>query len=153
MDVPVVFTHPPGKPDWGFPMLRGPGRASAQQGRLVLEGRVFGLTSLWLKIGAPLGFLAIVPLLLLFEMVGVWIGLAGVMGLVGYDIWQRKTGRAYTMKVPAGCGYRIDTKGERAWVTLQLDSFVVGDGGRPPVVAFELPATQVGTMKSLLHRG
>ncbi len=153
MDVPVEFTHPPGKPDWGFPMLKGPGRVTAEQGRLVLEGRVFGLTSLWLKIGAPLGFLAIVPLLLIFEMAGVWIGLAGVMGLVGYDIWQRKTGRPYRMKIPKGCGYRIETAGERAFVMLQLDGFVVGDGARPPVVCFGLPVGQVGELKSLLHRG
>ncbi len=48
MDAEVVFTHPPGKPDWGFPMLKGAGRARAVEGRLVLEGRVYGLTSLWL---------------------------------------------------------------------------------------------------------
>jgi hypothetical protein len=35
MDVAVVFTKPPGKPDWGFPTLEGPGRARAEQGRLV----------------------------------------------------------------------------------------------------------------------
>ncbi len=152
MDTKVAFTHPPGKPDWAFPMLKGPGRVRAEQGRLVLEGRVHGLTSLWLKLGAPLGFLAIVPLLLWFDMVGVWIGLTGVMGLVGYDLWQRKTGRDYVMKVPQGCGYRIETAGEQAWVTLHLDRFVVGEGGRPPVVVFALPAAELGPLKSLLQR-
>ncbi len=153
MDIPVTFTHPPGKPDWGFPMLKGPGRMRAEQGRLVLEGRVFGLTSLWLKLGAPLGFLAIIPLLLWFEMVGVWLGLGGIVALVGYDFYQRKTGREYRLKIPPGCGYRIETAGEQAWVTLQLDGFVVGEGSRPPVVAVELPAAHVGELKSLLHRG
>jgi hypothetical protein len=56
------------------------------------------------------------------------------------------------MRVPAGCGYRIETEGGRAWVTLQLDGFVVGEGSRPPVVAFELPAAKVEAPKSLLHR-
>jgi hypothetical protein len=56
------------------------------------------------------------------------------------------------MKVPAGCGYRIETAGERARVTLQLDGFVVGEGCHPPLVAFELPAAKVEAPKSLLHR-
>ncbi len=56
------------------------------------------------------------------------------------------------MKVPAGCGHRIETAGERARVTQQLDGFVVGEGSRPPLVAFELPAAKVEAPKCLLHR-
>lgn len=151
LDIEVDFHAPALSLERNLPAMSGPGRARSADGRLVLEGRVFRLTAWWLMVFAPLLFLATAGLFVALRNVGLVIGLGSVVGLVIADFVQRRTGRAYRLVVPRGCGYRSVTVAGRTTLTIQLDTFVVGGGRRPPIVEVELDPAHAAKVQALLR--
>ena len=146
----VMFRAPDSSRDRGFPRMEGPGLMRVEDGRIVLEGKVYRLTAWWLKVFAPLLLLATAGLFLVLRDAGLWIGLGSVLALVAADVAQQHLGRAYRLAIPRGCGFQLDVVGERAALTIQLDQYVVGGGARPPIVQLDFEARHARAIRLLL---
>jgi hypothetical protein len=118
--------------------MEGRGTVAVEDGRLVVRGRVYKLTAWWFKVGAPIMLLLMGYVSIAIRHGGVWIGMSLPLALVAAEVYQRHKGRAYTLRIPKKCGYRIDTVDDATHVVIQLDTFVVGGGSRPPSLRFRL---------------